>query len=468
MIPRGSLNCRSLTENNFFQKKSTNSATEHTSETETQNPVIDTRNKRTASLDQTVKEIIDYAKTQGLQVFHAARQGNYSRGNYGDGSSMFYSEFDTTCNTEQGKEGWKRFLDIGKGLKISFIIMRTKRLEEIDLDIFKAVEKVAEESRNNKYPASNNAKRETVENDRAKMSKEDYGNGHRTKDNNDNTSHPSGKPLSQLCIDLGSLSKHIGRVGRYEIQWLAEGKMFLWSESANWYEPVANLLVGDDDSKMMLHDGPKHLPVPPTPEARLSRWSRARSSKSSLGSDASLNDGRIGKSNSGNYLKKEQQQVPSILKDKAKEELVKEMVEFALKRQTDFTRGLGMTIQFMFWKEEKGLVWTSSNLPREWFDYTKDIGREASSRLLAIQKSKEVAAIPGVAEEYVQWFRENNFFRHSKAYVQMFLAQKCLRFSGVGLTMLSVHAERRLKELASRRDSTTSQHQRGSNNDKME
>lgn len=413
-----------------------------------------------------------------MQVFPAAGQGNYFRGSYGDGGNTFYSEWDTTSGAGEGekKESWKRFLDIGRGLKISFIVLRTKRLTERDLEIIKAIEKVAEKSKNHQNPGNNRADDKAMgsgddkempkvgdddksdsDGEHYTIDKSDYNDGS-VKGNND-CAYPDGNFIPPLGIDLGTLANHTGRVGRYEVQWLAEGQMFLMSDTADWYEPVADLLVGDDEGRMMVHDRPKYLPGPTTPEARLLRWRRARSSKSSSGFDAFHYGEGIGKNNSGNYIKKEQQPVPSILKDKTKEELVQEMVGFALTKQTDFTRGLGMTIQSIFWKEEKGLMWTSSNLPREWFDYTKSIGREASSRLQAIQKSKEVASIPGLAEEYAQWFRGNNFFRHSKAYVQMFLAQRCIKFSSAGLTMLSVQAEQRLKGLAVRRDSSTAPQQ---------
>jgi hypothetical protein len=86
MIPPRYLSCRSFTEKYFFQKQLTKGATQNIRETENYEPAIDTTSKEKVSLDQTVKNIIDYAGTHGLEVFYAARQSSYSHGSYGNGS----------------------------------------------------------------------------------------------------------------------------------------------------------------------------------------------------------------------------------------------------------------------------------------------------------------------------------------------------------------------------------------------
>lgn len=351
---------------------------------------------------------------------------------------------------------------------------------EQDLQILRVIEKEAERSKSS-YPDTNNQSKGTsneeeqivisMGNDNASPRDNQYPiqqsdqASNRDKGYEDGGTRPhvavatttTTNQEMPLGVDINVLANYRGKVCRCEVRWVDEGQMYIMAKTADWYEPIADLLIDDDedddDEDIKMIQGWPSYSLQTDPASRLRKWKRTQFNKSLYGFATALNSTQIGdgKIGGGGYTKKIAS-IPKVLKDKTEEQLVQELVKFASTKQTDYSRGLRVNVRNIFWKEKQGIDPEESRkcLPREWQAYMNKICVEAQMRLKATQRANEVKAMPELVEQYCRWFIENNCAKHTKAYVEMFLAQRGIKLSSAGISMLYAEGGQKLKKSKAR------------------
>lgn len=442
-------------------------------------------------LDKTVTEITAEAKTAGFELFFAKRRRE-------DYSAPFF-QWDIT---KAG--GWHGFLDIAKRRGVSCLVARVKTLTQSNVDaIRELVERELQPSSPDDgeaedsvcdgggvvVPAPDIAGAEKADDSYSKVDNyavkpEDYNvrehadqrgplcssraaDGHDSAGGKDakrgdaGNNAPASDNAEDLCeSDAGEtgkeaakavcnaiceeLASHVGRVGRYEFLWMADGATFILTEVCDWYKILAELLsyVDDDDSSDDIRESSWRYSRDDAKRAAVRRFLSRYLAANELGikrnNELVVRDGstrrairsyRIGRGSRGgsgaDLRKGSMQSGPlGVLEKCTKKELVRDLVQYAILQSGDDVGGKRIPgyLGRLFW-QQKGIR-NKNNLPDMWRRLVHDVEKVACDQLEALRIEKQKAMIPTLVVEYFQWCKENRVSKTATTTTRTFLEER--------------------------------------------
>jgi hypothetical protein len=207
--------------------------------------------------------------------------------------------------------------------------------------------------------------------------------------------------IKQYKPEFSKFSKFADKIGAYKFSWIKDGVKYVLSESTDWFEDYAKLLM--------------------TINSLASNQSRF---------------GRVGMA---------QEEIPPELKKKSEEELADEMIDFIKEQLPTPDRHGFYQVRELFWSK-KGVTSRFGMSPEIRFKMSK-VEMIAEKRIEEAQAAEEKDKLPDLIDECIEWCKENGLKKLIKANVKAFLAEKEMTLSRNGEDILYQKANFKLKDI---------------------
>jgi hypothetical protein len=207
--------------------------------------------------------------------------------------------------------------------------------------------------------------------------------------------------VRQYKPELNKFSKFTDKLGTYRLSWIKDGVRYVLSESTDWFEEYAKLLM-------------------------------------TINSYANNQNGirRIGG---------EQLDAPPELKKKSEEELVDEMIEFIKEELPTPDRHGFYQIRELFWSK-KG-VSSRFGISAEFRFKMSKVEMLVEKRIEEAQAAEEKEKLPDLIDECIDWCKDNGLKKVTKTNVKAFLAEKEANLSRNSEDILYQKVNFKLKEI---------------------
>jgi hypothetical protein len=250
-------------------------------------------------LKEIVEEVKEYLKRENFTIFYGIEMEGES-----SLAEVHWTEEDS---------GWKGFLQAAKETGTRLIVIQASPLKEKDLEEMLETENEEEETKPTEVPEE--------------------------------------------------LKEHIGKIGHFNLFWFKDGVKYVYSQSTEWWEMIADLLAEEIE---------------------------------------------------------EEDKIPDEIMKKPAEQLADELVAF-IEEFPDATYTHSLTS--LFW-ESKGLEEASMIDDVQFEIKRRKVGSLAEIKLEKKNQKKEKELIPKLVEDCVKWARESGFKKITKANVDHFLYEK--------------------------------------------